>query len=314
MHQRFSGVIPAHLLPFDGSSSIDEVSLRRHVRRLVDTGGVTGIATVAHASEVASLTDDEQLRVLDIVLSEVSGAVPVIAGIYDTDNRRAARRAQRFEAQGATGLLIFPPATWDMGHAGIPGMAAGYYSDIADATRLPMIAFVYPTFSGLHIPTDNLLRICDEVPNVTGIKEWSNDIVTYERNYRELKQLDKDVTVLSSFSKALLPSLAIGADGILSGHGSIVTALHVALFRAMEAGDLGTARAVSDRLYASTRRIYRDPFLDGHNRMKTTLHLLGEFAHPFPRPPYLPISDEERREISIAAEEAGIDLSETETN
>jgi 4-hydroxy-tetrahydrodipicolinate synthase len=301
-----SGVIPAHLLPFDESLAIDEICLRRHIRHLIDTDGVTGITTVAHASEVASLSDDEQRQLLDLVIDEVAGQVPVIAGVYDTDNARAMQRARRFEAAGADALLIFPPATWDMGHTQLPEMAAGYFSDIAEATALPMIVFVYPTFSGLHIPTDNLVRICADVPNVIAVKEWSNDIITYERNYRQLKQLDKRISVLSSFSKALLPSLVVGADGILSGHGSTVAALHVALFRAVQAGDLGEARAVSDRLYASTSRIYKDPFLNGHNRMKTTLNLLGEFDCALGRPPYVPISDEEREVLAVAAQETGI--------
>ena len=125
------------------------------------------------------------------------------------------------EHEGADALLIFPSAAWDMGHQLRPDMAYGYIADIAAATSLPVIVFVYPVSSGLHIPTDNLVRICGEIQRRRG-QGVVDEHVTYERNYRELKSLDKDIAVLSSFSKALLASLCVGADGILSGHGSMI--------------------------------------------------------------------------------------------
>ena len=118
-------------------------------------------------------------------------------------------------------------------------MAYGHIAQIAEAVNLPIIVFVYPVASsGLHIPTDNLVRICDEIDNVIAVKEWSNDIGVYERNWRELKALDKEISLLSSFSKSLLASLCIGADGILSGHGSVIADLHVEMFEAVNRGDL----------------------------------------------------------------------------
>jgi 4-hydroxy-tetrahydrodipicolinate synthase len=306
MAVKFHGIIPAHLLPFDNEFAMDEAGLRRHVRRLIDTEGVTGVTTVAHASEVASLTDDEQLRLLEIVLDEVGGTKQVIAGIYDTDNRSAARRAAALTAAGADALLVFPCASWDMGHQGRPEMARGYFADIAESTDLPMIAFVYPTFSDLHIPTDSLVQICAEVPNVAAVKEWSNDAAVYERNFRELKALDKEIAVLSSYSKALLQSLIIGADGILSGHGSVIAHLQSQLFSAVQRGDIPAARGVAARIYASTSRVYKEPFLDGHNRMKMCLHLLGEFDSPIARRPLMPLSDQERAELAASLKAAQI--------
>ena len=77
------GVIPANLMAFDSEWEIDEENYRRHLRHLVDTPGVTGITTNAHASEVTTLTFQEQQRVLDVTLDEVAGAVPVVCGVYE---------------------------------------------------------------------------------------------------------------------------------------------------------------------------------------------------------------------------------------
>jgi 4-hydroxy-tetrahydrodipicolinate synthase len=183
-------------------------------------------------------------------------------------------------------------------------MAYSHYATIAEATSLSLIAFVYPITSGLRIETDALIRICAEIENVVAIKEWSNDIVAYERNYRELKALDKDISVLSSFSKSLLASLCVGADGILSGHGSLIADLHVEIFDAVKRGDLAAARRVSDRIYPLVEVFYADPFLDGHSRMKEALAILGRIDEAHVRPPLLRISDAEREKIRRVVTEA----------
>src|SRR3712207_8463788 len=100
------------------------------------------------------------------------------------------------ERQGADCLLVFPSAVFDFGHQLRSEMAYGHIAQIAEAVSLPIIVFVYPVASGLYIPTDNLVRICDEIDNVIAVKEWSNDIGVYERNWRELK--DRKSTRLNS--------------------------------------------------------------------------------------------------------------------
>jgi 4-hydroxy-tetrahydrodipicolinate synthase len=298
--QPLRGVIPAHLLPFDAQLEIDEPNLRRHVRDLLAVDGVAGITTTAHASEVATLSVEEQQRVLEIVVEEVAGSVPVVAGVYEDGSAKAARVARRAERNGADALLIFPSAVFDYGSQLRPEVAYGHYATIADATSLPMIAFVYPATSGIRLAPDALVRICGEIDNVVAIKEWSNDIVVYERNYRAMKELDKDVAVLSSFSRSLLTSLCIGADGILSGHGSVIADLQVELFRAVERGDLANARAVWDRIHPFAEACYATPFLDGHNRMKESLAILGRIDAAYVRPPIQPIGEDERQRLREA--------------
>ena len=183
-------------------------------------------------------------------------------------------------------------------------MAYAHYAAIAEATSLPMIAFVYPTTSGLRIETDTLVKICGEIDNVIAVKEWSNDIVAYERNYRALKALDKEISVLSSFSKALLASLCVGADGILSGHGSLIADLHVEIFDAVKRGDLAAARRVSDRIYPLVQVFYAEPFLDMHNRMKEALAILGRIDEAHVRPPLRCISNAEREKVRRVVAEA----------
>ncbi len=306
------GVIPANLMAFDAELEIDERNYRRHLRYLIDTPGVAGITTNAHASEVATLTFDEQQRSLDITLDEAAGTVDVVCGVYQDGTYKATRIAKMAERQGADCLLVFPSAVFDFGHQLRPEIAYGHIAAIAEATSLPLIVFVYPVSSGLHIATDSLVKICDEIDNVIAVKEWSNEIGVYERNYRELQALDKKVSLLSSFSKSLLASLCVGADGILSGHGSVIADLHVEMFDAVNRGDLEEARLVADRIYPVVQVTYAEPFLDGHNRMKEALAILGRIDEAHVRPPLRRISAAEREKIRRVIAEAGLPGARTE--
>jgi 4-hydroxy-tetrahydrodipicolinate synthase len=300
------GVIPANLLPFDSDLKIDENNYRWHIRYLIDTKGVAGLTTNAHASEIATLTLEEQQRSLNITLDEVAGKVPVVCGVYEDGTNKATKIAKMAEREGADCLLIFPSAVFDYGSQLRPEMAYRHYAAIAEATSLPMIVFVYPVTSGLRVETDNLVKICDEIGNVIAVKEWSNDIIAYERNYRELKALDKEISILTSFSTALLASLCVGADGILSGHGSVIADLHVEIFDAVKRGDLAEARRVADRIYPLVQVFYAEPFLDMHNRMKEANAILGRIEEAHVRPPLQHISDAEREEIRRVVTEAGL--------
>lgn len=300
------GVIPANILPFDENLEIDEKNYRRHIRYIVDTPGVSGITTNAHASEVATLTLEEQKRSLNITLDEVNGKVPVICGVYQDGTRKATEIAKMAEREGANCLLVFPSTVYDYGSQMRPEMAYRHLAEISSCTSLPIILFVYPATSGLHIRTENVIKICDEIDNVIAIKEWSNDITVYERNYRELKKLRKNISVLSSFSKSLLASLCIGADGILSGHGSLIADLQVELFDAVQNNELPKARQIADRIYPLVQVFYKDPFLDGHNRMKEANAILGRIDAAYVRPPLQPISNEEREVIRKAVIDANL--------
>jgi 4-hydroxy-tetrahydrodipicolinate synthase len=302
------GVIPANLIAFDANLEIDEKNYRRHIRYIVDTEGVSGITTNGHAAEISTLTVGEQERSLSITVDEVNGKVPVICGIYEDGTHKAIQLAKMAEREGADCLLVFPSAGFDFGSQLRPEMAYRHYAQIAEATNLPIIAFVYPITSGLHIPTDNLVKICNDIPNIVAIKEWSNDIFVYEKNYRELKALDKHISVLTSFSKSLFASLCVGADGILSGHGSVIADIQVQLFNAVQDNNLSLAREIAERLYPLIQVFYAEPFVDMHNRMKEANVLLGRIDEAHVRPPLQVITQHERERIRQVITEAKLPI------
>jgi len=299
------GVIPATLAAFDADYNFDWVQTRKHLAFAADVDGVTAVTVNGHASEVHACTLDEQTRMMDESADEVGDRLPLICGVYADGSHIAADIARMAEAHGASALLCFPPASMGMG--GIqrrPEMGVAHMKMIADATDLPMIVFQYQ--NELAYPLDTLIRICEEVPNVKAIKDWSPPQV-HERHIRTLHALSRPINVLSTNSAWLMSSLVMGADGLLSGAGSVIADLQSALFRAVQARDLAAAQELADRIYYTTQVFYCDPFGDMHNRMKEALVLLGRLDGPaVVRPPLMKLTETEIARIAEAMSLAGI--------
>jgi 4-hydroxy-tetrahydrodipicolinate synthase len=302
---RFHGCMPANLLPFTADLAIDEPSYRRHLRWLADAPGVTGIVANGHAAEVSSLTREERKRTLAIALDEVAGKVPVVTGVYCDGTLEAVELARDARAAGAAGLLVFPPTLFMWGAQQKPDMVLRHFQTLADAVDLPLIVFEYPLASGIGYSPETLAELC-KIPTVAGVKEWSNDIVSYEKNLRALRGAGRPVAMLSAFTMSLMASFMLGADGCISGMGSVTADLQASLLAAVQTGRLDEARAINNRLAPLVQVFYAPPFVDMHNRMKEALAILGRIPAAHVRPPLTPVSDDERHRIRLALRAAGL--------
>ncbi len=299
-----NGVIPAVLLAFDEDFSIHETETRRHISHVADVAGITAITVNGHSSEVHACTFDEQARLLDIAGDEVGDRVPLINGIYADGSLEAARLARMAEVGGASALLCFPPHSMRKG--GVrhrPEMALTHFKIIAEATDLPLIVFQYG--DELAYSLDTLVDIVEEIPTVRAVKDWS-PAQDHERHIRVLQSLPRPVNVLSTNSAWLMSSLVMGANGLLSGAGSVIADLQVALFDAVQADDLAGAKALAERIWHTSQVFYSDPFADMHNRMKEALVLLGRQERAVVRPPLVKLSVTEVARIAEALDAAGL--------
>jgi 4-hydroxy-tetrahydrodipicolinate synthase len=299
-----AGVIPAVLLPFDSDLSIDEAAFRRHLRDVGATEGISAITINAHSTEVASCSFDEQRRVLDVAQDEVGDRIPLVNGVWADGSIEAARIARMATAGGASALLVFPPAPFTLGQS--PAMALAHFKRVADATDLPLIVFQYPLATGQGYPRATLLRLCDEIPTIRAIKDWCGNVQQHEWHVRTLQGLSRPVNVLSTHSAWLMSSLVLGCHGLLSGSGSVIADLQAALFRAVRANDLETARALNERIRPLAEVFYAEPWADMHNRMKEALVLLGRLPRAVVRPPLVKLEPAEIARIRRALIEAGL--------
>jgi 4-hydroxy-tetrahydrodipicolinate synthase len=292
------GVIPAVLLPFNEDLSIDEKSFRAHLRDVASVEGLSAITINAHSTEVASCSFEEQRRVLAVAKDEIGKRLPIVHGVYAEGSLEAGRIAKMATDGGAAALLVFPPGPFTMGQR--PEMAVEHFRRVAGESDLPVIAFQYPLAGGQGYPLETLLAIAEAVPQVRAIKDWCASPQLHERQIRTLQSLTPPVNVLTTHSSWLLSSLVLGANGLLSGSGSVIAELQAQLFRAVRADDLQTAKAINDRIWPTAEVFYSEPWVDMHNRMKEALVLLGKLPRAVVRPPLVKLPQAEIERIRRA--------------
>jgi 4-hydroxy-tetrahydrodipicolinate synthase len=298
------GVIPAVLLPFHEDLSIDEPSFRAHLRDVACVEGLSAITINAHSTEVASCSFDEQKRVLAITKDEIGARLPIVHGVYAEGSLEAARIARMAADGGASALLVFPPGPLTMGQR--PEMVIEHFRRVADAADLPIIAFQYPLSGGQGYPLATLLKLAEAVPGVRAIKDWCANPQLHERQVRALQALNPPMNVLTTHSSWLLGSLVLGANGLLSGSGSVIADLQAKLFRAVRANDLETAKAINERIWPTAEAFYAEPWVDMHNRMKEALVLLGKLPRAVVRPPLVKLPQSEIERVRKALVAAGL--------
>lgn len=298
------GVIPAPLAAFNDDFSINEAETRRHLSFVAATPGISAVTVNGHSTEVHACSFDEQQRFLEVSAEEIGDKIPLINGVYADGSLEAARIAKMAERGGASALLCFPPHSLGMGvvrHR--PEAALAHFKTIAEATDLPLIIFHYS--DDLAYGLDTIQMLADKIPSIKAIKDWSPP-QAHERHIRVLQSRERPINVLSTNSAWLMSSLAMGANGLLSGAGSVIADLQAQLFAAVRSDDFPRAKALAARIWHVTEVFYAKPFGDMHNRMKEALVLLGRLEKAVVRPPLVKLDDAEIKRIDTAMKRAGI--------
>ena len=236
-----SGVYPVLPTPFQNDGQVDIASLRTLVRYLI-TSGVDGITYPGVASEVAQLGEAERMQLMAVVLDEVAGRVPVIAGVSSKDLDQTLRLAHDAVAHGARALMVAAPA-------GLPdtqGQAA-HFSAIARA--LPRTAIMLqnvPPPDGAGLEPEALLEILQAVPAIRYIKE---ETLPSGQRLSAVKTR-APASLLGVFGGAggryITDELHRGACGTMPA--IELAEVHVALFTAHRRGDEAAVRAIFTRM------------------------------------------------------------------
>jgi len=299
-----SGVVPACLLPLHDDLRIDEQSYRKHLRDIGAVRGISAITVNGHASEVSSCSFEEQERLLEVALEEVGNRIPIVNGVYADSTSEAVRIARMADRRQASALLVFPSNVFMLGTR--PEMVLDHFRRIADATDLPLIIFQFPQSLPLSYSHDVLAKLIAEVPTIRAMKDACGDPVRHEMTVRLLQSDSRPFHVLTTHSAWLLQSLMTGCNGLLSGAGSTITELQVALFEAVRDNDLATAKTLSTRIHHTSLAFYGAPGVDMHNRMKEAQVILGRLPSAAVRAPLQKLSAAEIARIRMHLEAAGI--------
>lgn len=301
-----SGVTVATVLPFRDDLSIDWASYERLLAYCTTPEGITAVFVNGHAGEGATLTPAERVEVIRRTRAFIGKDKPLMTGLIAFSTEEAVRQAREAEENGVDVAVVFPMPQFSAGASGDARYVVDLVDRVLEACTLPVSIFQQSVAAGMGFSTPVLEELCRR-KRVIAVKEGSGDIGLYEDNVRRLKAVNPEVAILASNYHWVFAQMATGADGILSGMGSMVPHLLADLWAATEAGDLKAMRAVNDRLYPIVRTIYgAPPLIDMHTRLKVGLQHLGVIADARPRPPLLPVRADVARAVVASVDQAGL--------
>lgn len=239
MRTPFTGAGTALVTPFTSSGALDEAGVRRLARRQIDAG-IHFLVPCGTTGETPTLSHAEKRRIVEIVVEEANGRVPVLAGAGGYDTKEVMHTAQEWEKAGADGILSVTPYY----NKPTPEGLFQHYSAIAGSTKLPIILYNVPGRTGCNIDAPTVARLAT-IPGVIGVKEATANLT----QMLDICQIvPDDFLVLSGDDACTLPLMAIGGRGLVSVASNEAPAEIAQFVEACESGDYARARQLHRRL------------------------------------------------------------------
>lgn len=293
MRQPFTGCGTALVTPFTRSGELDETGLRRLVRRQLEAG-IHFLVPCGTTGESPTLDRHERRRVVEIVVEEAAGRVPVLAGAGGYDTREAVEAAREMAGAGADGLLSVTPYY----NKPTPDGLERHYAAIAAATPLPVVVYNVPGRTGCNVDPATLRRLA-AIPTVAGVKEASGSI---SQICEVCAAVPPGFLVLSGDDAVTLPAMAVGARGVISVASNQVPAELSAMVEAAERNDFAAARAIHQRLLPLMLANFAE---SNPIPVKATLAMMGLVEEVY-RLPLVPPRAETRARLARVLEELGL--------
>jgi 4-hydroxy-tetrahydrodipicolinate synthase len=236
------GVIGYTITPFAADGSVDLDALGTSIDSLIQAG-VHAIAPLGSTGEGAYLSEAEWEAVVRYSLEKIAGRVPSVVSVSDLTTARTVQRARLAQACGATAVMVLPISYWKLTEAEV----VDHYKAVGAAIDIPIMLYNNPGTSGTDLSVELILRILGEVANVTMVKESTGDI---QRMHRLYTATDGKVAFYNGCNPLTLEALVAGAAGWCTAAPNLIPALNLALWDAVQKGELAEARALFYQQYA----------------------------------------------------------------
>ncbi len=280
----FRGVFTALITPFTSSGAIDEKALRAIVNQQID-GCVAGLVPVGTTGESPTVTHDENIEVIRIVVDEARGRVPVIAGTGSNSTTEAIDMTARAKEIGAAASLQVAP------YYNKPSQEGFYrhFTAIGDEVDLPMVVYNIPGRTGKNIETATMIRIAAH-RNVAAIKEASGSI---PQMMDVITSVPDDVDVLSGDDNLALALTLLGGRGVISVASNLMPGKMSTMIQHALDGKVEAART----LHYDLLPLFKAVFLDTNPiPIKFMMHIAGHCEESY-RLPLVPLAEEHRSKI-----------------
>ncbi len=288
----FQGVAPALVTPFTKDNEVDEEGLRANIEFAIENG-VSGIVPAGCTGEAATLSLEEQKRVIDIAVD--ASSVPVIAGTGSNNTKEAIVLTEYAADAGADIAMLISPYYNKPTDAGL----IAHYKAVASSCDIPILLYNVPSRTGRNMGAHVAAELAD-VDNIVGIKEASGNLNQVSEIVRLTK--DKNFVVVSGDDSLTLPILALGGKGVISVAANIIPRQMSDLVGAFLKGDIEKAREIHHTVYP----LLRDLFVETNPiPLKAAMKWMGRAAGE-PRLPLVPLGQENAPRLRRTMESIGL--------
>jgi 4-hydroxy-2-oxoglutarate aldolase len=246
--------------------------------------------------EFATLDGHEREAVVEAGVAAVAGRRVVMAGTGAESTRRTIEQTRHAARAGVDFALVITPHYYKTRYDRTAMLR--HYSTVAEASPIPILVYVMAAYTGLDLPTATIAELSRH-PNIVGIKDSGGHAVKIADM---MATVEPGFAVLAGSANSLLASLALGATGGIVALGNVAPAACKRLHRLFLDGRMDEARELQLRLMAPNAAVTTTYGIAG---LKAALELVDLRGGP-PRPPLLPLSDEERSDARATFDAAGL--------
>ena len=292
---RPTGVMPAVVTPFNKDESINEENLRNLVNFLIGQG-VTGLVPVGTTGEFVNMTFEERLKVIEIVVDEANGRVPVIAGTGETGTKLVVDATNAAANIGADAVLIVTPYYLKPKAKGL----YDHYYTITEKTDIPIVLYNIPPCTGVELPWSVVEDLVD-IENIVAIKDSSGD---YKYFSALLEKVSDKISVLIGWDENVLGALAGGAAGCILGSANVFPKIWLEIYDHVKNNRLQEAQTLQKRVQKLARLLIGSGALG----VKSCLNMMNIPVGTTRRPLILgdTLSYEIKDELRIELEKLGL--------
>lgn len=294
--KNFSGCHLPIITPFKDDFSLDEAGLRHLVNYYIEEEKVNGLVPCGTTGESPTLSPEEHDKVIEIVVKETAGRVPVIAGTGSNSTQEAIERTKHAEAVGADATLHVSPYYNKPTQEGL----IAHFGAIAEATSLPIILYNIPGRTGRNIDPPTIIKLA-EVDNIIGLKDCSGDLNQTMDIIKATSSLKDKFYILCGEDALTFALVCLGGDGAISAAAHLVGREYVQMCRLALAGNYEKAREI----HYQTLELVKALFIETNPvPVKEALAMKGLPAGP-PRLPLVPMKAENREKLRKALRDLG---------
>jgi 4-hydroxy-2-oxoglutarate aldolase len=283
---KLNGIFTAITTPFGADGSLAADRLRENISRY-NRLPLAGYVAVGSTGESVLLTRSEVEQVFSAVREAAAPGRVLVAGVGSESTPETISRSKAAADCGFDYALVKTPSFFKS--ALTPDALVEHYRRVADASKLPVVLYAIPQFTGVALEADLVARLAEH-PNIVGLKESSGNV---QRVGEIIAAVPEKFQVVVGSADTLYSSLLLGAAGGILALADCLPELCIELYQAVAAGETASARELNRRILPASKKLVRQLGIAG---VKCAMDYRGYYGGSV-RGPLLPLNAAQKREV-----------------